>query len=1431
MTNTLLVPIHLDALYLPANTSVLEEMTDYRNLPYSDKANILKNSDKAYISSSVLSPPFENLNLTLGAGIHLHWAMPDALTEGKATVDGITFPLVPNRWLIVRRGGNTGEKQWVIESDYLYPDGVDRLTEPINILHHPDRQKKEYQPFRLLGRKWELTEWRSAPTNAQYVEALTVIGPFAKVDNLDNEKAAFAGFYPNCRSVFGFHDPEFKGATPPAGLKYDVIGWYSNSEKDCLAQFLKEHSANNDRTLLEVLQEKLGWTVTLNNQSFPDRILCYSQLTFAPGSSLADPAATLPNPAIAVGNTQEEAIAAYLARQLDSSIENRKIIEEQLEALQLSDRLEQQKLDFGPKFREVVHESGFAAVATENLWRVVPEGNESGAASAAQGEAQMQVTLPTSIGDRLNTTNNLQHEYDRKLATIGSIREQVYADWYKYMMALYLREKGYSDFYYKYVRSSNISDKKRLPDPETIREFIRTDRNEQNKGLNECGLPALQEEMKATGALSFTRDGKDEIATASAPNSEANSIAARLAQSINNLIADINRFNKESRFLVAPPNSSAIAFEGSCALVEEPVAGKCLRFDGNQNYFKVSGLNNVRAISMWVKIPDVARGWRYLLDARNHLADSGFTANSSGGIGGNWEKMYVDGKEQPLDWARVPKNQWIFLYLQAKSSFSGALHLMSNHNRTENLPGDIASVCFHQQPLSPEEIQRSKAEKSGLLRPSYILKVVPGPRYWQPSDPVILMTGDAVTPTRRLGEDTSLREDGLLECQLLTDTIDLQKLQSSTLEILKGKLEAIALTPGEKIGFHNWTNQPWNPFLLEWAVQFFPLQHSRQNNSTDYDSNTLKENYELRVNAVDLLPKNTAGGNYFGGTANLYSGASFLTPSATTLLKENLIAYLKKNLLPAYHEAQKTAQDRQTEDFLSQNFNEVKRWYEQQKPSASDAAYTALRAYEQLQSLKCLAQSIGGFNDALLTYQRTMQLEIKDTRLKAQTGMGATFLQQVRENVANSTVPGSLLRSPYLLNDFNPIRAGALKISGLRIVDTFGRVKVVVDITNPQTTEVVTSQPMTPPLNCPHPIYLPPRLAQPARLNFRWLSATQGQQEMNDHPTTTPICGWILPNNLDSSLTIYDNKGNPLGIINRRGIWQAIPGSNQVIAIDSIANRYLRQLVEYLVKQGESFFRDFLTAVNKALETIDPESFAQNQAISLLVARPLALVRSQVNLELQGLPAISQNSADMKADVLVNRYRTTSAFPKIKFPIRIGEYQQLNDSLIGYWVETAEGAYKDNNFYAPQSCFVPHPQVKTLFDNAADTTPDTPVNLEQTLEANTAQTLVMLVDPRGQVHASCGVLPAKTISIPPEQYVTALGAIEVTFLSAPLLSDLNQINLSLPEVPGYAWSWLGKEENNWSAVELKQFNSQATLSSPQKIYEGWLKLTRKTPNL
>jgi hypothetical protein len=154
--------------------------------------------------------------------------------------------------------------------------------------------------------------------------------------------------------------------------------------------------------------------------------------------------------------------------------------------------------------------------------------------------------------------------------------------------------------------------------------------------------------------------------------------------------------------------------------------------------------------------------------------------------------------------------------------------------------------------------------------------------------------------------------------------------------------------------------------------------------------------------------------------------------------------------------------------------------------------------------------------------------------------------------------------------------------------------------------------------------------------------------------------------------------------------------------------------------------------------------------------------------------------------------RDSDDFTQVQFPIRIGEYRQFNDGLVGYWLEAGAG-YKDDLFYAPQS------NANGARDEHIRThQPDKPLNLYQTV-ADPPQILAMLIDPRGKVHATCGILPTKAIDIPPDQYSAALQAIQITFLSAPILSDREKMRLPLPAEPGYTWSWLeNKGENGWA---------------------------------
>ena len=112
-TSSLLVPIHLDAWVVDPSsrqpTAIYK--ADYTRLPQ---------------FLSLLDPPFAASNIEKTVGIHLHWALPDALTHARTPATGgdeTVFPLVPNRWLIARfNAPSTGGwqcKLWVVQSDYV----------------------------------------------------------------------------------------------------------------------------------------------------------------------------------------------------------------------------------------------------------------------------------------------------------------------------------------------------------------------------------------------------------------------------------------------------------------------------------------------------------------------------------------------------------------------------------------------------------------------------------------------------------------------------------------------------------------------------------------------------------------------------------------------------------------------------------------------------------------------------------------------------------------------------------------------------------------------------------------------------------------------------------------------------------------------------------------------------------------------------------------------------------------------------------------------------------------------------------------------------------------------------------------------------------------------------------------------------------------
>ncbi|NIM12083.1 MAG: hypothetical protein GTO45_25275, partial [Candidatus Aminicenantes bacterium] len=1285
---------------------------------------------------------------------------------------------------------------WVVESDYLHPEGQENtyggIVYPFDLSQSTGMKGELNQPFRYLGRKRIYNNKWSEDGSAARLDKLTAVG---------YGEPTFAAFYPNCHSVFGCYDPVLNQNLDVnqgflfTGLQYQVIGWYADKDQDPFHQFMQRLTLTNADDIANAVKEEFMWQTTVDPNNPPDGMVCYACLNFQPNTNLENQEKNQ-EVKVALGNTGTEALSAFLANELDES--NKKTLEEQLEALQLLKKVGNRKLDIGPKFNEAFHEKGFTAVPGGTLWTIRPE-----TAKGTQQGDQNQVTLPSELAHDLNTLNVAQGKYDRALAEIQSLRHLLFLDWYKYMMCAYPPDDSRDNY----------------PDVDRVKSYI------ESIYIKSNGKTSLRDNAAQAGQLQLTRDPATG-AISGAGSSSPGTLAAAAADAVNGLLQKIDSFNKSTinktvfiKKLDKKTNSlTDITLSDTTQWVEnQPFSTQCVQFNGIDAYIQIPGQTAVKGISIWVNIAAAQPQTAACLFAVAGLDNSTI---GSLGPGDTWEEIYIDGKKQDtFNWQTVPKGRWIHVYVAAKETFDGNIYLMSKDGNKEFLSGKIASVRLFNDALSEYEIF---IDMNVLGHKQYQLMQTSAPRFWQPNEPVVLLEGDAVKPSERHGFD------GLLECQIMS--IDHDSITKDDLQRILNNIDKMKLTGNkEKIGFSTWKNQPWHPFMLEWLVEVLPVVN-RSNLDPRYWSYHpcfIRTNFSFDENQPDLSAKWTC----VIKAPAIYRGSTILTPHAKIKLIDAIENYLKKLKTSDCYQfvedetkskeekrAKKLAYDKEFAKWFQEkpalqqsNAGDFKEWY-RDKPvkdedtkfssltdeeQTTDAVYTAIRAYEILKDKNILSQSLGGFNAGLLMQKQTMQLPIADP-------LGFPEYQDFTKTV-KELVQKESKTAPLFSNYFMPIRSGLMNILGLRIIDTFGQSKLVLHLNLDLKTFIKPTK-LLPPVNYALKtlrsfVLLPPRIVQPARLNFRWLSADYGDREMNAHPASSPICGWLLPNNLDNSIMVYDQAGNLLGLIDQEANWEPAPGSDVKMAIENISNPYLRKVIQRLAVSAldddadkkdkkQKFLNSFISVLDNALENIDPESFSHHQETALLMGRPIAVVRVSLNLELQGKPAVNHGWNHFRQD-MVRGDHDTDGFDQVKFPIRIGERGQLNDGVVGYWKEDEDSGLGSYFYTTVPKGIVTNENIKFY--------EDAPRYLCQSI-SDESQTLTLLIDPRGKVHATCGVLPVKVIDIPPDQYTYALQAIDITFLSTPILTPRDKIAIPLPDEPGYAWSWLYRDRFHWQEV-------------------------------
>lgn len=754
-----------------------------------------------------------------------------------------------------------------------------------------------------------------------------------------------------------------------------------------------------------------------------------------------------------------------------------------------------------------------------------------------------------------------------------------------------------------------------------------------------------------------------------------------------------------------------------------------------------------------------------------------------------------------------------------------------------------------------------KAVVEAMLTGGLTLSQTPASRYHTATEPVVLLAGDAAAPAIRYGGDGRYHPAGYLVCRLDTDVLSALNIGTTTLraatyeklaparpnqlpyQAISTLIEEAALLDtaigaaaggltaqvlaadliawlerGEPEHYNSpvgvapspvevaaWDGaNPWMSLTLLWETRFHPLLDTTTpaGAMADYPAGFFTANYRLDPGkprtiayapgsggiTVDPAAIDWDPGNPQSGTCR-YTGHAVLSTAAADNLRNQLA-----------------------------------------KDGTLDPALRAVA--DLLARTDVSMQGLTGFNDALLTREPSLQLAI-GVSPKAPLPFRTATTQTTTVITSLSQIPPL---APRFNGNYSGVRAGYAELV-LQVMDPFGR-KRPVQVSNLYIADSLVARAADGTV-APGVIYLQPRVAQESRLLYRWLAAdTTEYDEMNVHPATTPICGWLLPDHLAVGFFLYTAQGDPLGSLTLRAdgsgiVWQATPGDQATIDADLATvmahqNPHLRELALALGAATPARFRAFWQAADTAITQIVPSAQSSQSGLATLVGRPLALVQASLRFERQGLAALDQTFATLSGGRFTDTDHQTG---HVRFPVVIGDLERLDDGLVGYFRQSdgvGHDGYDTGVFYSQAASGADPGVVKPGPDNLllqAQATPETALGTPRS-----ETKLLMLVDPRAAVHATMGIVPTQTLVIPPDQYTDTLAGLELTFHVFPLLRAPSGPAMPLPAITGYDWSWITEESDgqsrSWAVdPDLSQPTADAVWQySPQSLTEGWLRL-------
>ncbi|MFB5675796.1 hypothetical protein ACE3NQ_24955 [Paenibacillus terreus] len=411
-SNTLVVPMVLHAL---AVDPIVEQY----------QANRRFKRDYKQLDQFLTAEPeaFSGKIQSLEQGIYLHWILPDYFLKPSEDKEESAYPVVPNRWVILRLSGPTNQRKlrsWIVESDRLHsPTGSPYRVE-----------QGRYIRSTTIGKVVNgIDAWSETDSNKALF--LTAMG---------SGDLTFSTYQPSCENVFSIVDKLDDLTEDELELDYIVLGWFSNPKYDPLfgVQSIQEFEAK---------LRSYDWSVLDPNALFADQIVLKGQIQKVTWSRNGNPAyrhaVHHPNRNLVIAETSVDAISELLGSFKYDIPQKEESIDHIVEALQYDLLRSFEEPGEEERLEHQIHRNSFHSSPGGTLWELVDPEDSTASSICPTGCVQEEDALLAALNDS-------QQRYDSEVRKYSSFLQMLYEVWWKWN-----REIIPEDILVDYISESN----------------------------------------------------------------------------------------------------------------------------------------------------------------------------------------------------------------------------------------------------------------------------------------------------------------------------------------------------------------------------------------------------------------------------------------------------------------------------------------------------------------------------------------------------------------------------------------------------------------------------------------------------------------------------------------------------------------------------------------------------------------------------------------------------------------------------------------------------------------------------------------------------------------------------------------------------------------------------------------------------------------